>query len=463
MKKIYLFAVIVIFALFFAISPVLAYDVHTPEIKGYNYKTQHLDLDFLAFDKAFKGGVNITIAKLKKQNPKFIIVGAGSGAGPQVKIFNKRGRLYKSFFPFSKDFRGGVDVAAGDVNGDNKDELILSQLSHGQAWIKVYSSNTNIVLSNFLAFDKNFKGGAHVAAGDVNGDGKDEIIVGAGAGGGPQIRVFTKSGHSIFSTFPFAQSFKGGVDVAAGDLDGDNKDEIIAAQSSEGQAWIKAFRANSQKTILSNFLAYSAEHKGGASVAATQSKENKKAKIITGAGQGGGPSVRVFNASGHSLEKDFFAFDQNYKGGINVSAGKLIRGQGNKILVSPLGFNGEQAKYPYNKYIEVNISEQKLKYFENGYKKGESLASTGTYSTPTPLGTFLVFNKRVSVLMAGPGYYLPGVPYVLSFLGPYTIHGTYWHDNYGHRMSHGCVNLPTPFAKQLYYWADIGTPVVIHN
>ncbi len=464
MKKWLIFLIIAVSAVFLFGYSALAYDVHTPEVKGYNYKTQHLDLDFLAFDKDFKGGVNLAIAKLyKNKKSRFIIAGAGPGGGPQVKIFNKKGKLQKSFLPFSEGFRGGVDVAAGDVNGDGKDELIFSQLSHGQAWIKVYSSNTKSVLSNFLAFDKSFKGGAHVASGDVNNDGRDEIIVGAGAGGGPQVRVFTKLGNPIFSTFPFARDFDGGVDVASGDVNGDNKDEVIASQASQGQAWVKVFKANSQKTILGNFLAYSKEHEGGASVAATQSKKNKKARIITGAGQGGGPSVRAFDYNGRSLNKDFFAFDKNYKGGINVAAGKLKSGQRNKILVSTLGFTGEQAKYPYNKYIEVNISEQKLKYFENGYKKGESLASTGTYATPTPLGTFRVFNKRVSVLMAGPGYYLPGVPYVLSFLGPYTIHGTYWHSNYGHRMSHGCVNLPTPFAKELYYWADVGTPVIIHN
>jgi len=67
----------------------------------------------------------------------------------------------------------------------------------------------------------------------------------------------------------------------------------------------------------------------------------------------------------------------------------------------------------------------------------------------------------------GPGspdnYDLPGVPYVLSFTGPYTIHGTYWHSNFGHRMSHGCVNMYTPHSKWVYEWAPMGTPVIVHN
>lgn len=63
--------------------------------------------------------------------------------------------------------------------------------------------------------------------------------------------------------------------------------------------------------------------------------------------------------------------------------------------------------------------------------------------------------------MTGPGYRLPHVPYVMYFYKGYALHGTYWHNNFGRPMSHGCVNLPTPIAEQLYHWAEIGTPVVV--
>jgi lipoprotein-anchoring transpeptidase ErfK/SrfK len=64
--------------------------------------------------------------------------------------------------------------------------------------------------------------------------------------------------------------------------------------------------------------------------------------------------------------------------------------------------------------------------------------------------------------MSGPGYYLPNVPYVMYFHGGYGLHGTTWHANFGHPMSHGCVNLPTSEAEWLFNWAQVGTMVNIH-
>lgn len=462
MKKI-LIGAIALLGLCINLNQALAYDTYQPEVKIYNAKTKRFNSNFLAYDKNFKGGVNMAFAKLDDSGKNFLVAGAGTGGGPQVKIFNKKGQLKISFFAFDSNFHGGVNVAAGDLNKDGYDEIICSQATSGQAWIKVYSKNTKKVLANFLAFPSDFKGGINIASGDINGDGKDEIVAGAGYGGGPQVRAFNLKGEAIFSSYPFDQDFKGGINVAVGNLDKDARDEIIASQASEGQAWVKVFKADKNVSILGNFLAYSANFKGGATVSAVDVDNDKKDEIITGAGFGGGPQVKFFTESGYSLGKDFFAFDQNFKGGINVAGGKFKQNGRNKIVVSPSSYKGERATYPYNKYIEVNISNQWLKYFENGRKLGYTLASTGNYGTDTPLGIFTVFQKRESVLMAGPGYYLPGVPYVLSFLGPYTIHGTYWHDNFGHRMSHGCVNLPTPFAHQLYNWAEIGTPVVIHE
>ena len=70
-----------------------------------------------------------------------------------------------------------------------------------------------------------------------------------------------------------------------------------------------------------------------------------------------------------------------------------------------------------------------------------------------------VYLKYESQTMSGPGYNLPGVPYVLYFYKGYSLHGTYWHSNFGTPMSHGCVNMPTPEAQWLFNWAPVGTPV----
>jgi LysM repeat protein len=120
-----------------------------------------------------------------------------------------------------------------------------------------------------------------------------------------------------------------------------------------------------------------------------------------------------------------------------------------------LGANG-------SKWIDVNLTTETMVAYEGSKAVITSKVSTGVAAHPTVVGTFNVYVKYTSQAMSGPGYYLPNVPYVMYFYQSYALHGTYWHNNFGHPMSHGCVNLPTPIAQQLFNWAVVGTPVHIH-
>jgi lipoprotein-anchoring transpeptidase ErfK/SrfK len=93
---------------------------------------------------------------------------------------------------------------------------------------------------------------------------------------------------------------------------------------------------------------------------------------------------------------------------------------------------------------------------------GNFLVSTGTSQFPTVTGKYHIYVKLLSTTMSGEDYYLPNVPYTMYFYKGYGIHGTYWHNNFGHPMSHGCVNMYTPDAKWLFNWASVGTLVNIH-
>ncbi len=110
-----------------------------------------------------------------------------------------------------------------------------------------------------------------------------------------------------------------------------------------------------------------------------------------------------------------------------------------------------------DKWIEVDLSEQKLTAYEGTKVVFTTKISSGRARTPTILGKFRIVRKFQSQLMTGPGYYLPNVPYVMYFQGNYALHGAYWHNNWGTPMSHGCVNLRREDAKWLYEWTD---PVV---
>ncbi|MBN1221479.1 MAG: L,D-transpeptidase family protein [Anaerolineae bacterium] len=113
-----------------------------------------------------------------------------------------------------------------------------------------------------------------------------------------------------------------------------------------------------------------------------------------------------------------------------------------------------QPAYPGEKWIEVNVTTQQVIAWEGDTPVFSYIASTGLPNTPTILGEYRIYWKLSATLMVGPGYYLPDVPYTMYFYKGYALHGTYWHSNFGQPMSHGCVNLETGNAKQLFEWAD---------
>jgi lipoprotein-anchoring transpeptidase ErfK/SrfK len=113
-------------------------------------------------------------------------------------------------------------------------------------------------------------------------------------------------------------------------------------------------------------------------------------------------------------------------------------------------------------WIDVDLTHQTLTAYAGATPVRTMLVSTGLPRTPTPVGRYQIQTKLHYDDMSGPGYYLSNVPYVMYFYGGYGLHGTYWHANFGHPMSHGCVNLPTSEAEWLFYWAAVGTPVNVH-
>ncbi len=136
---------------------------------------------------------------------------------------------------------------------------------------------------------------------------------------------------------------------------------------------------------------------------------------------------------------------------------------------------GETTQSDSNKRIEVDLTNQRVYAFENDQKVFDFIISSGKYDR-TPNGTFKIWTKIRSQKMsggskaAGTYYYLPNVPYILFFYNDqvpkhvgYSLHGTYWHDNFGVPMSHGCINMKTPEIAQLYGWAEVGTPVIIYG
>ncbi len=188
-----------------------------------------LHASFYPYESHYDKGINFTVADIEGDGSMEIITGTENGGGPHVRIFNKDGVLINpGFFAYASNFRGGVDVAVGDLNGDGYQEIICGAGFGGGPHIRVFNKDGKLINPGFFAYNEHFRGGVNVAVGDIDQDGIDEIISGAGKSGGPHVRVFDQDGNMYAQFFAFDASGRTGVEVASADLDGDGRDEIIA-------------------------------------------------------------------------------------------------------------------------------------------------------------------------------------------------------------------------------------------
>jgi len=148
----------------------------------------------------------------------------------QVRIYRIDGTLLVTpFFPFGSRYRGAVNVAVGDLNRDGFSEIVVGAGAGGGPFVRIFSGEGRLLSGGFFAYDPRFRGGVRVAVGDVDDDGQAEIVTGPGIGGGPQIRIFNNKGQAAGpGFFAFDQSARGGVIPIVADADGDGRNEILA-------------------------------------------------------------------------------------------------------------------------------------------------------------------------------------------------------------------------------------------
>jgi membrane-associated phospholipid phosphatase len=284
-----------------------------------------------------------------------IAFGADAGGLPYVRLFDPASNSQvRAFLAYDPSFKGGVHVAEADVNGDGIPDVVTAPGAGGGPHIKVFDGRTGALLSQFFAYAPSFAGGVSVAVGDVTGDGKPDIITGAGAGGGPHVRVFDLAGNLEEQFFAYDASFTGGVNVAVGDTAVAGKGDIITGAGAGGGPHVKVFDGNSG-TTLASFFAYGAGFSGGVSVSAADLSGTGVADIITGAGPGGGPHVKVFNGTG-GLQSQFFAFDAAFTGGVRVGADD-VTGAAQPDIVVAAGLNGNARWRAFNATTLAKVAD----------------------------------------------------------------------------------------------------------
>jgi hypothetical protein len=280
------------------------------------------------------------------RRPARVVAGSDGGGPPVVTVYDATGAVLARFLAYDPSFTGGVHVAIGDLNSDGVDDIITGPGSGGGPHVKVVDGTKlgelapngmiadSALLYTFQAYDESFRGGVYVAAGDINGDGRTDVVTGAGDGGGPAITIFDgKTGALMYTMMAYEDSFRGGVTVAVGDVTGDGRDDIIAGSGPGGGPAVAVFDGVT-RALIGKFYAYDPNFRGGVNVAAADVDGDGIAEIITGSGLGGGAVVGVFRGAKGSQAAVFNGAGrtQGSMNGLRVAAAD-VTGDGRADLI----------------------------------------------------------------------------------------------------------------------------------
>lgn len=274
-------------------------------------------LDKIAPDSSF------VFEDINNDGQEEIIIGSAPGEEAEVRIFSLKGDLIKKFpVEYGNNFKGGLNIALVGSTDNVISEIAVTPASSGPSEVKIFDLNGQLKRS-FFAASREYRGSLSIAAGDLEGNGDDKIVVAYGAGEEPHVKIFDRYGKIIGAFLAYEKNFRGGVYLTVSNLDGrynGNKEEIIVSPGFGRNPEVKIF--NNYGQVQKKFLAYGKNWHGGVRVSAGDLNNDGLSEIILGAAPGATPHVRVFNYAGQLLES-FYAFSSDFAGGVKPGIIKI--------------------------------------------------------------------------------------------------------------------------------------------
>lgn len=394
---------------------------------------------------------SVAVADLGDDGMSEIIVGAGEDRDPTVSIFRQDGSLIGTFAAYGTGYRGGVNVAACDLDNDGVNEVVTGAAWNGGPHIRVFDNLGNVKFGGFFAFDQTFRGGVNVACGDVTGDGVGDIVVGAGLGGGPDVKVFSMTGSLLVEKFVDDATKNTGALVAVHD------GNIVTTMMGFGTPTITTWTYDAPTTSL----------EATALITSTSSASRLTVPITPTMYATGGytePALITLAKDGSTMSTIVpFSSDATHA----ISAAPL---EENGVLMGYVVANTapKMSDDLSPKSILIDISQQRLTAYEYGVPTRTFLVSTARNGWATPLGETTVRTKLLYHTYrwtrdngATYDYNIPDVKWNLRIHKHIYIHWAWWHNNFGTPVSHGCVNANAENAEWIFHFAEVGTPVNI--
>ncbi len=304
-----------------------------PVVKVFTRKGE-FKWQFTPYESTMRCGVNVAVGDLGSDGFDEIVTAPGPGCAPLVKVFSATGYKLNQFYAYAKKFRGGVNVAIGDVDVSGTGDIVTAPAASGGSNIRIFTYTSGRFLPrilNFFAYSKSFRGGVNIAIGDVDGNGTKEILTVPARLGGPHVRIFEYRNKrfvpSALGFMAFPSSFRGGVQLGSGVFGTSRNATILAAPTSRGGPIVRSFgrRANGAYTLLNaGFMAFHPSFRGGLSLSTGDFDDDGKDEIVAAVRSGDKAIVRIFRSDGRRLLYEFTAFPASMKNGINIATGQFL-------------------------------------------------------------------------------------------------------------------------------------------